>query len=177
MAVRMDIKEAGAWVSGLSKVMPDNAKKGLLAAAARLAAQLASDPSIPTDRGAARAGWRAEPTEDGADVFNLVNEMLFIDQGVRAENVKPGRLMIQALAEWAKRKGLNPDGADAPSLTGKKKPGVDAYQGIAWAIAMSMKAKGIFMPKRDVLANAVKTYGPGYVREEVTRAIKEGFFR
>ena len=89
----------------------------------------------PVDRGTSRAGWRAETTEDGADVVNTVPQTLFIDQGVPAASVKIGRAMITALAEWARRKGMLGKGA---------KRGSEEGESVAWGIAMNMRKRGIF---------------------------------
>lgn len=89
----------------------------------------------PIDRGTSRAGWRAERTEDGADVVNTVPHTIIIDQGVPGANVKIGRAMITALAEWARRKGMLGKGAKAGSAEGES---------VAWGIATNMKKRGIF---------------------------------
>src|SRR4051812_31830674 len=104
-ATVIPLSEAGAWVANLGRQMPVAAKRGLFAAAQRLA-QTMKQLDLPTDRGVMRSGWRAEKLEDGAAVFNGVTEAVFVEYSVRAENVKIGRAMIDALTEWAKRKGL-----------------------------------------------------------------------
>lgn len=177
MATHVSLEQAGGWVLGLSRAMPEAAKKGLYAAGLRISQHLAADGSIPNDRGTVRAGWRVEPTEEGAEIFNVAPEYPFIDGGVRAANVKIGRAMINAIAEWARRKGLSLEGPEGTKPNPKKKPAVDMYLPVAWAIAQSMKKRGIFQPPKHYLENAVKLLGPGYVREEVVRALKEEFLK
>lgn len=173
---RFDISEAGEWIGLIGQQFPTAAKKGLFAAALRISQHLMADGRIPVDRGRARAGWRAEATENGADVFNLETSMLFINDGVRAENVRPGRAMIDALAEWAKRKGLGVETVVTKRGTMKKvKPAGSAYRAMAWAIAGAMKKRGIFMPPTKILENTMRDLAPGFVREEVARAIKDEF--
>lgn len=89
----------------------------------------------PVDRALYKAGWRCDPhlVGDhiaGCDIYNVEPYASIIERGARASNIKVGRAMIDALAEWAKRKRLK----------GAKK----SARSIAWAIAMSMKKKGIF---------------------------------
>src|SRR5689334_5872908 len=65
----------------------------------------------PVDRGLYRGGWRAEPYMVGdqimgGDIFNVELWAIFIEKGVRAANVKIGRAMLRALAEWAVRKKI-----------------------------------------------------------------------
>jgi hypothetical protein len=92
----------------------------------------------PIDRGAYRAGWRVEPTDHGADIVNDLPYAPVVEWGARAENIKVGRAMIQALAEWAKRKGFSP-----PSIPRGGDPD-KAWERIAWAISTAMKTRGIF---------------------------------
>lgn len=92
------------------------------------------EPRPPVDRGVYRAGWRAQPTQEGAMIVNAVPHAIFIEHGVRAENVKPGKAMITALSAWAQRKGI----------AGKGKSRQKQANSIAWAIAHSMRRKGIF---------------------------------
>jgi len=79
----------------------------------------------PVDRGLFRAGWKTMPDEWGCTVENMEPHAVFIEEGVH--NIKVGRAMIDALAEWAIRKGLATK-EDARSR--------------AWAIAKSMEKRG-----------------------------------
>jgi hypothetical protein len=62
-------------------------------------------PHPPVDKGLYRAAWRVQ--DNGVDkpveIVNNAPHALFIEYGVRASNVKIGRKMISALAEWSKR--------------------------------------------------------------------------
>jgi len=182
------LSEAGPWVAALGKRMPEAAKRGLLAAANRLVGTI-KQLELPTDRGIARAGWRAEPIENGAAVFNTVLQAVLQEGSVRGENVKVGRAMIDALAAWARRKGLEPDQEQGERPTSGKarteqqvqrriKPPEEAYRSIAFAIANSMKKRGIFYPELrglKTLERTTKTLGPDYVRQEVVREIRREF--
>lgn len=167
---------------GLSNQMPSAAKRGLYAAALRIVADLQNDGSLPRDRGTYRAGWRADPTDEGADVYNVATHGLFVEEGVRGENVKIGRAMIDALAEWAKRKGIGivyrPVQKGGKLVAGKGRvrairPSLDRLREIAWAIAVSMKRRGIFNAPHGLkpLANAFKANARRYAEEEVKREI------
>lgn len=90
-------------------------------------------PHPPVNRGTYKAGWMWEALQDGARLFNRVYPQApLIEFGVRAENVKPGKAMRTAIAEWLVMKGIGPSGAD------------DTIESIAWAICKSMKRRGIF---------------------------------
>jgi hypothetical protein len=133
------------------------AKAGMLSAALRCVSIITTEiiPSIampPVFDGFYRAGWRAEPTDQGADIVNTVPYASVIEYGARAENIKVGRKMLDALTEWVKRKGLagNTRGSGiserikaAKTSEEKQALEVEARQ-IAWAIAQSMRKRGIF---------------------------------
>lgn len=162
------LSEAGGHFEKLAKEMPEAAKRGLVAAGFRLVQHLQLQ-ELPLDRGRYRADWRCTPISNGAEVTNLSDQALFIEESVRAENVKIGRAMISALSEWARRKGL------APRRGGGKGPS-DPYRSMAWAIASRMKLRGIFNPPAGLhpLKTATLLEGPRYVREEVERELKRG---
>lgn len=84
----------------------------------------------PVDRGVYRAGWKFKVLSDAVEIYNDEPHAVFIEEGVRAKNVKVGQLMIDALAAWALRKGLASNQKEARST--------------AFAIAMKMKKVGIF---------------------------------
>lgn len=125
----------------------------------------------PVDRGAYRAGWRVETTARGADIVNDLPYAPVIEWGARAENIKVGRRMIQALAEWAKRKGFSPKGIPKGGDPDK------AWEGVAWAIATAMKKRGIFNREGTsglrIGEKAVKRLRE-YLQEEVAREINRG---
>jgi hypothetical protein len=175
--MRFDIsqhKEIKRWIdSGAARA----ARRASLATAMRLVNHIQTvlipgeNPPPVFDRHYA-SGWRAEPTAQGADVFNTMPYASVIERGARAENIKIGRKMIDALTEWVRRKGL----------TGDRKPSkenVDESRKIAWAIAMAMKAKGIF--NRDGskglrIAERAAKAAPGFFVEELkTELAREGF--
>jgi len=111
----------------------------------------------PVDRGVYRAGWRAVPEPTGAVLENLEAHAPLIEYGVRAENVKIGRAMIEALAAWVPRKGL----ASEPKQAVK----------IAWAIAKAMKKRGIFnYPGRQglgIVDELLRDWLPSILRDEI----------
>ena len=111
----------------------------------------------PVDRGLFRAGWRFFPDADGAWLTNVEPHASSVENGVRAENVKPGRKMIAALAEWAARKGLAEKGEEAVQA--------------AWAIAKAMKRRGIFGKGMHLLDELMQDRMPDIVREEVAAEI------
>jgi hypothetical protein len=162
------LKDAPAYFLKAGPKLRKAAGRALYSAALRgvsiLQTQLipAASPS-PVDRRLYAAGWRAEPHMagdglDGADIYNVELHAVFIEKGVRAANVKPGKLMIQALAEWAKRKGL--DGADTPQ----------GARSVAFAIAQSMKRRGIWGEKGlHLLAKLMGHHMPKLVQEEFRR--------
>jgi len=160
----ISIFEAPRWVGLMGKKIRDAGERGLLSAAIRTVAHIQTEviprePRIPVDRGIYRAGWRAVKIPKGAMVINTVPHAVLIEYGVRASNVKAGRKMIEALTAWVKRKGFG----------GKK--GADAAS-IAWAIAMSMKKKGIFDGGKGlhILGKASKKI-PQFIDEEIGREI------
>jgi len=123
--------EVRHWLhSGFEKA----ADRAMVATALRLVSHIQNevipkeDPK-PVDRGVYRAGWRSKQVSRGAEVFNTVAWASIIEFGVRAGNVKIGRAMIDALSKWVERKGI---------------AGKADSRGVAFAIANSMKKKGIF---------------------------------
>lgn len=140
MTVKFNSNESakvGLWfVKGTEKA----AHRAAVAAAAKLVNHIVVDviprePHPPIDRGLYRAAWRHRRTNDGAIVFNTAPHAPFIEHGVRAGNVKPGRAMLIALAGWVRRKGI---------VSGRGKAAITEARQAAFAIAMSMKKRGIF---------------------------------
>lgn len=121
----------------------------------------------PVDRGVYRAGWRMRPKKWGAEVANAVPHAGFVEHGVRGSNVKPGRKMIDALAAWAKRKGL---------VKGKGKGAVMAARSVAFAIARSMRRRGIFNRGKGfgILRRALLPVQK-YVQRELKREMDKAF--
>lgn len=150
MTTRLHIERFPEWARTLDKNLRAAAVRGLFSTALRLQQYITTDliprePRIPVDRGVYRAGWRAKPLPDGALLYNPVPHAPIVEWGARAESIKVGRKMIDALAEWVRRKGI----ADTtrPTRTGrtrKVKVTEKEARRIAWAIALSMKKRGIF---------------------------------
>lgn len=185
-----DLRSAGVpeeFAKFVASGMRDAGKRGLLSAAVKIVGLIQhtiipKEPRQPVDRGLFRAGWRAEPTDKGADIVNSVPHALFVEEGVKAGNVKVGKKMIDALAEWVVRKGIAKKKAlrtYGPAREGKKLRsvrGVDYGEArrIAWAIAMSMKKKGIFNGGRGLhILDKAMTMAPTIVREEVEREVRK----
>lgn len=166
---RITLDKAGQYLGQLNKEMVKASIRGLLKAGQRTKTAIilliipARVPK-PVDRGVYRAGWKVEPLVNGCLVLNNEPHAAFIEHGVRAENVKVGRAMIDALTEWVERHGLVDPDEDVTARS------------IAWAIAMSMKRRGIFNHYAGknglfILGEAVRDYVPRYISEEVSREL------
>lgn len=139
----------------------------------------------PTARGAYKAAWRTGRLPNGAEVVNSLFYAVLIEKGVRAENVKVGRKLIDALTEWVKLKGIGGKvvqsrrGAGGKFLAGGQTRSVKVAatdseaRSIAWAVAKSMQKHGIFNHGKgwNVLGKALKM-APQYIREEVQRELR-----
>lgn len=169
----------------LRRTMEKAFSKGILSAAMRIVAvikteiipqtpQLGADARVPFDRGIYTSAWEFQPIDAGAEVYNAAPHAPLIEDGVRAGNVKPGRAMIDALTQWVRRKGL----VSRFEGRGSKRRlrlshEVDAEaRSIAWAIAMSMKRRGIFNNGGGlkVLARAMER-APKIIRGEIDLAL------
>lgn len=152
------LKEAGVEFEEMGRRIKTAAKKGLLSAAQRgvqviVAELIPACVPQPVDRGLYRAGWKAVPIKNGSVIYNPEPHAAFIEHGVRAANVKVGRAMIVALAEWARRKGLkDPERA-------------------AWGIAKAIKRRGLFTAKSFGVLALLNERLPGIIREEVAREV------
>lgn len=167
MATEITLKQAAQKTEELGARWNKAAVRGLQSAAARgvqdiITRIIPSRTPQPVDRGIYRAGWRFYPAPDGAVIECFEPHAIFIEDGVRAQNVKIGRAMIRALTEWVARKGI---------------VSADEAENVAWAIAKAMKKRGIFGKQgMGVLRELVEKYLPGYVEEEVARELeREGF--
>ncbi len=168
MPTEITLKQAAQKTDELRAKWREAAILGLQSAAARgvqdiIVKIIPSRTPMPVDRGIYRSGWRFYPAPDGAVIECFEPHAILIEDGVRASNVKIGRAMIKALAEWATRKGLV-SGEDAEK--------------VAWAIAKSMKKRGIFNHGKGmgILAELIDKYLPNYVQEEVAREIERAGF-
>jgi hypothetical protein len=164
-------------------------RRGLLSTAMRVVNHIKtevipSEPREPVLRGVYAAGWKAQKTDGGADVYNDVPYATIIEKGVPASSVKIGRKMIDALTEWVRMKGLvaakRPVAAGGSQFVTRiryvKKTSDevnDDARAVAWAIAQSMKKRGIFNGGKGlrILERALLEV-PRFVVEEVTREIQ-----
>jgi len=143
--IRVEIGDAHLVVAELAGKIKLAKERGILSAAQRLVQVIKtqiipSQERPPVDQGAYLAGWDAEPTALGADVFNDAPHAPIVEYGARAPNIKIGRQMILALSEWVVRKGLIGRGRGSIHERAQN----DEAQSMAWAIANSMKNRGIF---------------------------------
>jgi hypothetical protein len=172
---RIDIHEAPEWIAELKGEMKKAALKGLYAAALRVVHTIQQEviPSInpmPVDRGAYRAAWKAEKLEEGALVTNTMPYAAVIEYGARAQNIKIGRKLIDALTDWVRRKGI---GGGTTAKGRPRKPTAGEARAIAWAIAKSMQKRGIFGPDGlRVLEKGTKNVSK-FIEEEVDRELKK----
>jgi hypothetical protein len=150
--VKFDISEAEEVARHLGFSIDKAAKRAVLSLALRIVQHITTyviprENPQPVDRGAFRAGWRAKRDPDGATVKNTLPYAAVIEYGARAENVKVGKAMIDALTAWVLRKGIGLT-RNPPSrpLTKKQMKFAREWQArkVAWAIAMGMLKKGIF---------------------------------
>lgn len=160
MAVRrFDISEVGKATEYLGVNIEQAARHAVLSVAHKIISRIITviipaEPRQPVDRGAYRAAWKAKRTHEGAEVRNTMPYSAIIEHGARAENIKIGRKMIDALTDWVLRKGMVASAGKAPGAkasparhaahaVAKVNARVEATK-IAWAIAKGMKKKGIF---------------------------------
>lgn len=191
------LEAAGKHYKDLAPKVKKAAQRGLLSAALRgvQTIQTVIIPSRspqPVDRGVYRAGWRAEVIPLGAEIINTEAHAVVIEEGVRGENVKPGKAMFAALREWAIRKGIGSRTRLVPHHTALRKSGgklvanhtvvraVRDDSGVdqaVWAIIGSMKKRGIFnrggAQGLGILRELVAKYLPEYAHEEVQREVSE----
>jgi hypothetical protein len=191
VSARIDIKQAPAWVLKLGKQARGAALRGLYSAGLRTVEHIQTsiiptESPIPVDRGAYRAGWVCENVSGGVLIYNKMPYASIIEYGARAENIKIGRAMIDALTQWVRRKGIGAYSTrrfkggmegSKPTLTQKvtlhrlKEP--EARQ-IAWAIAKSMQKNGIFNGGKGlrVLEKALR-HAPRFIAEEIARELEQ----
>ena len=164
MGAKFDIEQADEVKRHLDKGFKKAAKRAALSTGIRIVEQIQAvvipgEPRPPVDRGIYRAGWRASPEPYGASITNTVPYSPIVEWGARAANIKVGRAMIDALTGWVSRKGI---GAGDPPRS------------VAWAIAMSMKRRGIFNGGKGLrifekgLRNGMK-----FFRQEMARELRK----
>jgi len=144
-----DISEGDKLEKWLTEAARKSAMAGALSAALQLVGVIQND-LIPGERfppvfdSAYRNSWQPRATQSGAEVTNTAPHAPVIEWGARQENIKIGRAMIDALADWARRKGIA--GASL-GKTGKAARAntpdvVVASRQMAWAIARAMQGYG-----------------------------------
>jgi hypothetical protein len=149
----------------LDKVTRQAGERAMLSTALRLVQIITTEimpaeQRPPVDRGAYRAAWRAKKIQGGAEIVNTLPYAAVIEYGAKAENVKVGRAMIEALTEWVRRKGLaGPEPGDASRM--------------AWAIATNMQKHGIYNGGKGlrILEQALKRLQP-VLDEEYAREVR-----
>lgn len=140
------LSKAAAQFEALGEDMRKAAFRGLILAGARGLQKIITQiiprrVPTPVDRGVYRAGWKMRVDGQVAvEIYNDEPHSVFIEEGVRAKNVKPGKAMFEAISSWVRRKGLASNPKEVVSLT--------------WAIMRSMQKKGIFN-KRGPYANGL----------------------
>lgn len=172
---KISIDKAPEWLDKANASVQAAVQRGLLSAGLRTVSYIVNElipreRRVPVDRGIYRAGWRATKIPGGVYVHNVAPHANFIEHGVPAENVKPGKAMIDALTEWVKRKGIvKPKGKSAGA-----KAALDLEaRNVAFAIAMSMKQNGIFNKGGGLhILSKAKWKIPEFVRAEVAAEIK-----
>jgi len=99
-------------------------------------------PRQPVDRGIYKAGWRIDTTKmpKEASLVNTVPYAPIIEYGARAENIKVGKRMLDALEEWVIRKGIGGHGKQKVAGKSSKK-------------SKSSDAKPTFQDKVDELTH------------------------
>lgn len=164
-----DISQSDELKKYLDKGFEEGAERAILSTALKVVQNITTAiipafPRPPVDRGAYRAGWRAKPIARGAEIVNTLPHASIIEYGARAQNVKIGKAMIDALAAWVRRKGI---------VRGRgKQSKLDALQ-VAWAIARAMQKKGIYGPRGlRVLEKALKGV-PSILNDEFKREMKD----
>lgn len=109
--VKFDIGDSDKVEEWFNKGVEKAAERAVTATAARVVNHIQTEiiPRLsppPVDRGFYRAAWQFRPGKQGvsAEVYNTAAHAVFIEYGVRAENVKVGGPMITGLTGWVQRK-------------------------------------------------------------------------
>lgn len=167
---KITIDQAPEWIRKLEDKRRKAAERGLVSAAHRVVNYIQTEiipkePRVPVDRGTYRAGWRARRIEGGALVYNNVPHAEIVEHGAKAENIKIGKKMIDALAEWVARKGMTGNAKGVERAAEARR--------IAWAIAKSMQKNGIFNRGGGlkILEKARKMIGQ-FIQEEVRAELR-----
>jgi hypothetical protein len=176
---KIGIDQAPDWIRKLAGEREEAARRGLLSAGHRLVSVIVTEiipkePRIPVDRGIYRAGWRVR--RDGKDVlvYNATPHAALIEDGVRGDRVKVGKAMIEALAAWVTRKGIGGVKKQGRDASGHftNAIGADARR-VAWAIAQSMRKKGIFDGGKGLgILRKARPRIPAIIDEEVRAELR-----
>lgn len=188
-----DISQRDELGKFLSAKVQEKARLGAYSAALRLLAHIKAVviPATPTevpgahepvDRGLYKSAWEITRTAEGADVYNPLPHAPIIEWGARNTNIKIGARMIDELSQWVLRKGLISSERMSELKTASKGGGMFSFlpvaveaRNIAFAIAQSMKKRGIFNEGQGlrVMERAMKK-APDFIREEIARALANG---
>lgn len=177
------LRDAGVKLpKEVARSVRDAAFRGLVSAAHKIVQVIDAEviPSfgdrMPVDRGAYRGGFRVLPmkAEGKVVIRNIAPHAVFIEEGVRASNVKISRQMIQNLAEWVRRKGIG--GRTVTSKSGRERfvrAGKAEATSIAWAIAKSMQERGIFEKGKGLhVMRKAEAHMPAIVKREVVAELR-----
>jgi hypothetical protein len=142
--ITFDINDTDGMFKHFSTAIEKGRRAGMLSAGMRLVGVIQNElipqakPYAPEDQGAYKGAWHAEPTADGADVYNDSPHAPIIEYGARASRIKVGRKLIDALSEWIVRKGLAGKGRGSIQVRAE----ADEVRSFAFAIAKSMQGFG-----------------------------------
>lgn len=179
--IKIAIRDSDQLIRLLGDRFEKAKRLGCYSAANRLLQMIVTDivpstkPWPPVDQGAYNAGWAMEPVTNGVLLYNAAPHAPVIEWGARAENIKIGRKMIDALAEWVVRKGLL--GKGAGSIQDRSED--QEAQSMAWAIAQNMRRRGIFNHDSEGLriAEQASKRAPAIVVEEIRAELEEALRR
>lgn len=180
--MKFDIKDAEEMARRLGFSIQKVGNRALLATALRIVQHITTyiiprEPRQPVDRGAYRAAWKAKKTADGAQVTNHMPYAAVIEYGAKAGNIKISRVMIEELAEWVMRKGMVAPPPKQKGINAKRRK-IRHFllaEKVAWAIAKSMKKKGIYNGGTGlrVLEKALKIVENAFAQELKTELERE----
>lgn len=176
------LEDADKFVDALAMGFKEAAELGLLSAAQKTVEHIQTvvipdtKPNIPVDRGIYKGAWRAEKCEGGAVVYNDSPAAGVIEDGAKGTSIVIGRKLIVALAAWIRRKGIGSTTVNRRNgTTSSVKATVTEATRMAFAIAQSMKVKGIFQGKGLKVLERAEEKIPEFIREEVAAEIKKEF--
>lgn len=166
MTMRFTSQESAQFAKWLTKQSEGAVKQALYGTAMAIVSKILNEiipaePRQPVDIGSYRAGWKFKRIPKGAMVYNSVPHAVFIEKGVRASNVKPGRAMREAITQW---------------LIFKKIASLEEAPKMAWAVMMNMKKKGIYNEGKGlrILEKAMKSF-PELLDREFKIAFRRAF--